>query len=67
MVVMLPERGAVEALAKLEVLQKGYRVLDRPYARLDMRADGRLVAQARQMLSAAPPPVIAAAAQQRGA
>lgn len=56
MVVMLPELGAVEALRKLEILQRGYGVLDKPYVRLDMREGGRLVAQARQMLSAAPPP-----------
>jgi cell division protein FtsQ len=60
MVVMLPETGDIAALGKLEKLQAGYRLLDRPYARLDMRRDGRLVAQARQMLSVA-------AVAQRGA
>lgn len=45
LVVMLPEDDPVGAMAKLEGLQTRYGVLDRPYARLDMREPGRLIAQ----------------------
>lgn len=54
MVVMLPEQGAVGALQRLERLQQQYRVMDRPYARLDMRQSDRLYAQPRQMFSEIP-------------
>lgn len=66
MVVALPAHDPVGALHKLEKLQQAYGLLDRPYARLDLRADGRLVAQARQMMSAAPP-ALAPAPPLRGA
>src|SRR5690606_18918444 len=41
-IIALPEEGDVEALADLQRLQQQYALLDRPLARLDMRAPGRL-------------------------
>ncbi len=40
--IALPEAGAAEALARLETLHAEHGLLDRPLARLDMRAPGRL-------------------------
>jgi cell division protein FtsQ len=63
MVILLPEREEVAALYRLEALQRTHRVLDRNYARLDVRDVGRLVAQPR----VAPPPTIAVAAAPKDA
>lgn len=63
MVVMLPEAGEVAALRRLEQLQRQYGVLDRAYARIDVRDDGRLVVQPRL----APPVQAAGAPAARGA
>lgn len=57
MIVMLPETGEVAALQRLETLQRSHRILDRNYARLDVRADGRLVVLPRNT----PSPVVAGA------
>jgi cell division protein FtsQ len=40
--VLLPETGAGAALDRLASLQDSHRLLDRPLARIDLRADGRL-------------------------
>jgi cell division protein FtsQ len=57
LVVMLPEADPVGAMARLETLQARYGVMDRPYARLDMREPGRIAAQprARPVQAAATP------------
>jgi cell division protein FtsQ len=57
MVVILPEHGEVEALHRLEALQRTHHILDRNYARLDVRADGRLIVLPRNV----PAPVVAGA------
>jgi cell division protein FtsQ len=41
--VLLPETGAGAALDRLASLQGSHRLLDRPLARIDLRADGRLI------------------------
>ena len=53
MVVMLPETGEVAALQRLEALHRTHRMLDRPYAHLDVREAGRIVAQPRNVLPTA--------------
>jgi cell division protein FtsQ len=58
MIVSLPESGEVAALRRLEALQRTQHILDRNFARLDVRADGRFVAQPRNIV----PPVQAIAA-----
>lgn len=60
MVVMLPEDDPVGAMARLESLQSRYGVMDRPYARLDLREPGRLIAQSRQPQAVTRPPLAAA-------
>lgn len=52
--VALPEQGAVEALARLEVLQGEYALLDRPVEMLDMRAPGRLAVRVNPQLEGGP-------------
>ncbi|MDX2235678.1 MAG: cell division protein FtsQ/DivIB [Hyphomonadaceae bacterium] len=67
MVVLLPAHDPVAALHRLERLHQAHRLLDQPYARLDLRVEGQLVAQARQVFSAAPARLAAPAAAPRGA
>jgi cell division protein FtsQ len=55
MIVMLPEEDPVGAMARLETLQARYGMMDRAYARIDLREPGRVIAQPRQ-----PQPVSAA-------
>lgn len=53
-VVALPEHDAPEALARLERLQLDHALLDRPLARLDMRAPGRLAIRIHPTLEGGP-------------
>lgn len=64
LVVMLPENDPVGAMARLENLQSRYGVMDRPYARLDLREPGKLIAQPK---AAPAQPVAAARVVQDGA
>ena len=41
--ILLPETNMAAALAQLDQLQISHRLLDRPYARLDMRTSGTLI------------------------
>jgi len=53
-IIALPEEGDVEALADLQRLQQQYALLDRPLARLDMRAPGRLAVRVHPALEGGP-------------
>jgi cell division protein FtsQ len=53
-VIALPEEGAPEALQRLERLHQRYSLFDRPLARLDMRAPGRLAVQVHPALEGGP-------------
>lgn len=53
-VVALPENDAPEALAQLERLQIEHALLDRPLARLDLRAPGRLAVRIHPTLAGGP-------------
>lgn len=53
-IVALPEEGDIAALADLQRLQQQYALLDRPLARLDMRAPGRLAVRIHPALEGGP-------------
>jgi cell division protein FtsQ len=59
--VALPEEGAAEALARLELLQAEYALLDRPLTQLDMRAPGRLAVRVHPALEGGLRPLLGGA------
>lgn len=59
--VALPEHGAPEALARLEALQNEYALLDRPLARLDMRAPNRIAIRVHPELAGGRRPLLGGA------
>jgi len=60
-VIALPETAPERALAEIERLHAAYRLLDRPVARLDMRASGRLVVRVAPKLDGGPGAVVGGA------
>jgi cell division protein FtsQ len=53
-IVALPEEGDIAALTQLQRLQQQYALLDRPLARLDMRAPGRVAVRIHPALEGGP-------------